>query len=214
MRSKAKLQVSIISILVLLGFMALLFWQIFAMAPNQVHAEIGGVRLGITKPVYLPGEMLSCQSVTMSTQCQLKLVEGKEVDIQVLYHDAQKTGIAGCTAHYNGRSLSCQAVWTLQHTAPYVVLNDDFDLSLAQWEQLRQENFFWQWTEADWLKGVTVLGIVFSLMGAVLLGLWVDGYLKGKNVSRPAFYLISSLATFTAVRFVLLMALLWLGFID
>lgn len=213
MPSKIKFQLPIISLAVLFGFMLFVLWQLLPIAPSQAHSKIGGIRLGTHEMVYLPGKMLVCQSAEKATQCNLQLTN-QVVTLQVSENNVLGTAVPHCQAMLEGRSIPCQATWTLQHNAPYVVLNDDLNLSPAQLTQLQAENFFWQWTEANWLTWITLLGVAFSLNGAVLWWVWVDKYLKGKNFMRPVFYLVSSLATFTAVRFVLLIALLWLGFID
>jgi hypothetical protein len=221
-----------------LGFLLLsvcsLGLLLIPVAPGLMDTEIAGVVIGQGEThLRISVHQFSCATGNRGalSQCEIVL-EGRPLEVSVIYANNFKDHITGCQAFYAGKAVDCSSGFVYagrKGILPYVRVEHNLGLSNQQLQRLRQANLAENFGENNWLRLATGISLAAATLAIILLYLqirkWADSPASargalGQLLYQPieavnVFYCLGiGVIVFGLSWYSLVFGLLCLGFVD
>lgn len=140
-------------------------------SPSHVKSDIYAVKFldGYEKLYQIQGSQMPCLPITdpLEAHCALTF-EGKKLEVGVRYQDEGRHMADSCTITYGGQGVKCKTGWDYENPAPSVIIEDDLEVSLDRFAELRQENPLLYWFEDRWIQLVRQISAILATLSVII----------------------------------------------
>lgn len=166
---------------------------------GQYSGEWSGGRYVGTHPAYFSGKRLDCESLgdmPLSSRCTTTIFDETLEIIANRNHPDNPLQLGGqCQAFYDGKEWPCEVASRHVHIHWFVYLDNPLGLEESQLDQLKRTYYIENLPQTTFLQGSFLLSILNAVIGASIVGLYIERFAKPKKEWRGFVSSASGLVT-------------------